>query len=273
MLCAICIKLDSKRSTLVLGSSLLLKQTSLNAVVTFLKARDAYLSLISDAKLANPTLILSEPTLTQSVDADLLSAWVLMGEFDGVKNIDDLAEEKVQTLLDSIVSQTTTRWSPETVLAEVRKNIRMDPGERNPEIHAMSCVSSYVRLAATNKWNFHAQNPRLAVDHIVAVLKPPELKERVESELQMNCSDLYCDFKGFVKYLKKVSVKTEVYHALSENPKRLDIVKHNSKSSKSPASVGEYRKGKNRLPNVSYPSKSESSSITRAIASNVEIDI
>jgi RNase H-like domain found in reverse transcriptase/Reverse transcriptase (RNA-dependent DNA polymerase)/Integrase core domain/Integrase zinc binding domain/Chromo (CHRromatin Organisation MOdifier) domain len=250
-------------STFVLGSPPSLTQTSVSAVVTFMKARDAYLSLIADAKRTNPTLLLSEPTLIQSVDADLLAAWVLMGEFEGVDKIEDLTAEKVQTLLDSIVSQTTTRWSPETVLSEVRKHVHMDPRERNPKIRAMSCVSSYVRLAATHKWNFPAKNPKLAVEHIVAVLKPHELKERVESELQMSYSDLYGDFKAFVKYLKRVSVETEVYHALSDKTKRLDMGKPNGKSGSSPAGVGENRKGKNRSSYVSPTSQSDSSSVTR----------
>jgi hypothetical protein len=51
--------------------------------------------------------------------------------------------------------------------------------------------------------------PKLAIKHLLLVVKPAQLKEVCENDLQLDQVALFKDFYGFVKHLRKTAVDAD----------------------------------------------------------------
>jgi hypothetical protein len=82
----------------------------------------------------------------------------------------------------------------EFVKAEVLAKVTFAMSEKDPALHRK------LRL------DFINGKPKKAVEHLVSVTKPATLKALIESNLEMDKSELKKDFLEFVGYLKKMAI-------------------------------------------------------------------
>jgi hypothetical protein len=70
-------------------------------------------------------------------------------------------------------------------------------------------VSDYLNLSRQQGWTLVKDQPKLAIKHLLSVVKPAQLKEVCENDLQLDQVALRKDFYGFVKHLRKTAVDAD----------------------------------------------------------------
>jgi hypothetical protein len=72
-------------------------------------------------------------------------------------------------------------------------------------------VSDYLTLSREQGWTLVKDQPKLAIKHLLSVVKPAQLKEVCENDLQLDQVALRKDFYGFVKHLRKTAVDADCW--------------------------------------------------------------
>lgn len=64
------------------------------------------------------------------------------------------------------------------------------------------------------------KNQNMAVSHVIPAIRPAQLRDRFESDLQLSKTDLRKDFKGFMEHAVKVSLAFEMVDNGPPGPKK-----------------------------------------------------
>jgi hypothetical protein len=80
-------------------------------------------------------------------------------------------------------------------------------------------VSDYLILGREQCWALIKQRTKLAIKHLISVLKPSHLKELCETDLNIECIELRKDFPGFIKHLRAWAAVSELFLAPSRTGK------------------------------------------------------
>jgi hypothetical protein len=70
-------------------------------------------------------------------------------------------------------------------------------------------VSDYLTPSREQGWTLVKDQPKLASKHLLSVVKPAQLKEVCEYDLQLDQVALRKDFYGFVKHRRKTAVDAD----------------------------------------------------------------
>ena len=168
---------------------------SRKAIQDFLADREAYEDAIEAQSGMNPVPWRS--CFPASYLRSLVRARIFGAAITDVANLtDEIIKEK---LLELTGGPRTV--SAEEALAEVKRNILLDASEPDASLRVLMLSASYLELCDKRGWNFVEKAPKVAVKHILSVLQPPRLKQRVEDALALEESileDKYFDFIDFV---------------------------------------------------------------------------
>jgi hypothetical protein len=78
--------------------------------------------------------------------------------------------------------------------------------KKDSALRVMNAVADYYSSHRNLRLDFINGKPKMAVEHLVSVIKPATLKALIESKLEMDKSKLKKDFLEFVVYLKKMAI-------------------------------------------------------------------
>lgn len=188
-------------------------------VQSFLSARDACEHSFEAHPGMNPV------SYRSCFDADYLEALVMAEAFgEEVDEVSFCTDEVLKAKLEEIAgAYKNVDYDQE--LAEVKKHIRMESSEDDPKNRILALNVAYLKFFRKRGWDFYKTSQKAAIQHICAVLQPPELKIRVESALKLEKASLKKDYKNFMKYLVEEAALCELYNPLRKhglNPKPTD---------------------------------------------------
>jgi hypothetical protein len=100
-------------------------------------------------------------------------------------------------------------------------------------------VSDYLTLSREQGWTLIKKQPKLAIKHLISVLKPAHLKELCENDLNLEYIELRKDFPGFIKHLSARESAAELLLA----PSRTGKVAKSSDKTSTGSSTKSYQSG------------------------------
>jgi hypothetical protein len=174
------------------------------AIRDFLKMRARYLLLVKENNKAEGVNI-TPTTVVASLDPDLLENLACMGKIKDAECAEDCTDENIMSYLKSTQCKDAA-LTAEDIKNEVRSKVVFHMSEKDPALRVTKAVRDYMTLHRNLKLNLVKGKPKKAVEHIVSAIKPVLLKVLVESDLELDQSDLKKDFFQFIKYLEDISV-------------------------------------------------------------------
>jgi hypothetical protein len=174
------------------------------AIRDFLKLRARYLLLVKEKNKADDVNI-TPTTVVASLDSDLLENLAAKGKIKDAKSAEECTDENVLAYLKS----TQTKDSTMTVddrKNEVRNKAVFHMAENDPALRVTKEIGEYLTLYRNLKLDLVKNKPKRAVEHIVSVIKPTTLKSIVESDLELDKSDLKKDFFKFIEYFEAIAI-------------------------------------------------------------------
>ncbi len=114
-----------------------------------------------------------------SIDPIFLQSLLVICVFGiGCNDVSDLTDDIVKAKPTEL-SSGSKPVSFDEALADVKRNVRLDPAEPDARIRILMLQASYVGHCKRCGWDFVNTASKAAVKHILAVLQPPALKARV----------------------------------------------------------------------------------------------
>jgi hypothetical protein len=108
--------------------------------------------------------------------------------------------------LGEVANLTTT----DDIAAMVQRKVRTNMQEKNSTMRINQLVSDYLTLSREQGWMLVKDQPKLAIKHLLSVVKPAQLKEVCENDLQLDQVAQRKDFfYGFVKHLRRTAVDAD----------------------------------------------------------------
>ena len=183
---------------------------SRRAIQDFLADREAY----EDAISAQPGLM--AVSWRSCFPASFLRSLVRARIFrKNISDVTDLTDELIKEKLTTFAAGTKT-VSADEALADVKRNVRLDATEPDARMRIMMLSASYLELCDKRGWNFIDTAPKAAVKHIVSVLQPPKLKQRIEDALELEQSALEDKYFDFIEFLTEKAIVFEEVFPLRE---------------------------------------------------------
>jgi hypothetical protein len=170
-----------------------------------------------------------------SIDPELLENLIAMEKIDAV-SVDDCTDESVMKFLES-TQERDASVTAEFVKAKVLATVTFAMSEKDPALRVMKAVSDYHSLHRNLRLDFINGKPKKAVEHLVSVIRPAALKDLIESNLEMDKSELKKDFLEFVKYLEDMAIIHDEHCHVVEQKKTGDSGMRNNGKGKVLAAV------------------------------------
>jgi hypothetical protein len=161
------------------------------AICDFLKKLKRYLRLVAQNNKADGVNV-THITVVASIDPRLLENLIDMEEIDA-NSVDDCTDESVMESLES-TQERDASVTAEFVKAEVLAKVTFAMSEKDPALRVMKAVADYYSLHRNLRVAFINGKPKKAVEHLMPVIKPATLKALIESNLEMDESELKKDF-------------------------------------------------------------------------------
>ena len=189
-----------------------LEQIGQKFIHTFLKEWERSLLCIQDANNAGENKVFPV-SLKSAIDTDLFQSLIELEEFgEDVTSIEELNNDTLQEWLEEQQKESLDSMTLEQLEEIIRSSIQMNVKEPDPKLRAIRLFADYKMLLRTKKWeDLLTNNPKIAVGHIVEVLRPSELKIKVESDLSLSKKSLKKDWKGFFKYVVEQTTACEIF--------------------------------------------------------------
>ena len=197
-----------------------LKSISRKAIQEFLASREAYEDAVAAQKGLNPVSIRAsfpDLFLRSLVKARVFGA--------NITDVNDLRDEIIKTKLKELSSDTKA-VSKNEALADVKKHVCLDASKPDARLRILMLSASYIELCEKRGWNFVENSQRAAVQHIISVLQPQRLKQRMQDAIELERVDLADDYYKFIDF---VAEKAEVYEEVLPLNENLSMLKTDSK--------------------------------------------
>jgi hypothetical protein len=153
----------------------------------FAKAWKRYVNLCKERNSVLPEGQKMVPaTLVSCIDPDLLENLVCLEEIEGWTDADEVVDadldEWMKKSLDEVAKLTTT----DDIAAMVQRKVRTHMQEKDSTMRINQLVSDYLTLSREQGLTLVEDQPKLAIKHLLSVVKPAQLKEFCENDLQLD---------------------------------------------------------------------------------------
>jgi hypothetical protein len=176
----------------------------------FSKAWKRYLKICKERNAVLPQGYKMIPaTLVSCVDPDLLENLVCLDGIEGRSEADEVVNADIEAWMKQSLGEVAKLTTPDDIAAMVQRKIRTNMQEKDSSMHINQLVSDYLNLSREQGWTLVKDQPMLAIKHLLSVVKPAQLKEICENDLQLDQVALRKDFFGFVKHLRKPAVDAD----------------------------------------------------------------
>ena len=186
------------------------------SIRVFLRKYDAYCRELKAraSQLVQETAVSLEPIrpvgLVYCVDAEQLESAVDLGMIDGCDDVKELTDGQLRDYLDKEASDSATVVTENDLAQMVQRYVRMDMSVKSAHSRMKLLFMGYKSLLRQNGMGWVVdKNPKAAVRHIISVVKPAQLKTRLEQDIGFSKADLKSDFKGFMQHALELSVAFE----------------------------------------------------------------
>jgi hypothetical protein len=204
-----------------------LDSLGLVAIRYFLKKLPRYLRLVAQNNKADGVNV-TPITVVASIDPELLESLIDMEEIDA-ESVDDCTDESVMEYLES-TQERCASVTAEFVKVEVLAKVTFALSEKDPALRVLKAVADNYSLHRNLRLDLINGKQKRAVEHLVPVIKPANLKALIASKLEMDKSELKKDFLEFVGCLKKMAIIHDDNCLVVENKKTGDSgMKNNGK--------------------------------------------
>lgn len=186
---------------------------------TFVRERARYLLRIQDVQTSGSTI--NPVSLKASIDPDLLMSMIEFEEFEGVTELSGLTEGMIKSWLNTQSEVSFDSLTVEELNNAVRAAVRMNIHETDPEMRIKSLFMDYKSFLRTKKWDaLITKNPKLAVEQMCSLLKPPALKKKIEDDLELGQYELRKKFMPFYKHLLEQAIHCDKFVSISSFSER-----------------------------------------------------
>jgi hypothetical protein len=110
---------------------------------------------------------------------------------------------------EEVAREVAKLTTTDNIAAMVQRKVRTNMREKDSTMRINQLVSDYLTLSREQGWTLVKDQPKLAIKHLLSVVKPAQLKEVCENDLQLDQVALRKDFYGFVKHLRKTAVDAD----------------------------------------------------------------
>lgn len=190
-----------------------IKSIARKAVQSFLADREAYEDAISGQ--VGLVAVSYRSCFAATYLKSLIRARVFGAE---IKKVAELTDEIIKDKLDEIAG-TSRSVSVESALADVKRNVKLDANEPDARLRILMLSASYLELCEKRGWNFIETSQKAAIKHIISVLRPAGLKQRMQDALELEKADLKHDYFGFMDFLAEKAEIFEEVQPLRDIPR------------------------------------------------------
>jgi hypothetical protein len=142
-----------------------------------------------------------------------------MEKIEGCDDADDVIETHVDTWIKQSLGEAATTATTEDIAAMVLCKVRINIQEKESGMRIGQLPSDYLTLSREQGWTLIKKQPKLAIKHLISVLKPAHLKELCENGQHIEYVELRKDFPRFIKHLKARAALAELLLAPSRSGK------------------------------------------------------
>jgi hypothetical protein len=142
-----------------------------------------------------------------------------MEKIEGCDDTDNVTDTHVKTWIKESLGDVATTATTEAIANMVLRKFRISMQEKDSGMRIEQLVSDYLTLSREQGWTLIKKQPKLAIKHVVSVLKPAHLKEMCENDLNLEYIELRKDFPSFVKHLRARAAVAELMVAPSRTGK------------------------------------------------------
>jgi Integrase core domain/Integrase zinc binding domain len=180
----------------------------------FSKAWKRYVNLCKERNSVLPEGQKMVPaTLVSCIDPDLLENLVCLDEIEGRDDADDVVDSDLEAWMKKSLGEVAKLSTPDDIAAMVQRKVRTNMQEKDSTMRINQLVSDYLTLSREQGWTLVQDQPKLAIKHLLSVVKPTQLKEVCENDLLLDQLQLRKDFYGFVKHLRKTAADADRWAA------------------------------------------------------------
>jgi hypothetical protein len=186
----------------------------------FSKAWKRYINLCKERNAVLPEDQKMIPaSLVSCIDPDLLQNLVWMENIEGCDDADDVTDTHLDTWIKESLGEAATTATTEDISAMVLRKVRINLQEKDSGMRIDQLVSDYLTLSREQGWTLIKKQPKLAIKHLISVLKPAHVRELCENDLSLEYIELRKDFPGFIKHLRARAAVAELLLAPSRTGK------------------------------------------------------
>jgi hypothetical protein len=172
--------------------------------INLCKERNAV--LLNDQKMVPATLV-------SCIDPDLLENLVCLEEIEGCDDVDKVTDNNLEAWIKKSLGEVAKLTTTDDIASMVLRKIRTNMHEKDSSMRVNQLVSDYLTLSREQGWTLVKDQPKLAIKHLLSVVKPAQLKEVCENDLLLDHIELRKDFYGFVKHLRKTAADADRWAA------------------------------------------------------------
>jgi hypothetical protein len=169
----------------------------------FSKAWKRYVNLCKERNAVLPEGQKTVPaTLVSCIDPDLLENLVCLDEIEGRSEVVEVIDADIEACMKKLLGEVSKLTTTDDIAATVQRKVRTNMQEKDSSMRSNQLLSDYLTLSREQGWTLVKDQPKLAIKHLLSVVKPPQLKEVCENDLLLDQVALRKDFYGFVKHLR-----------------------------------------------------------------------
>lgn len=180
----------------------------------FLKGRARYELLIDEAN-NNSESKLQKTSIKASFDPDLIESLIFMQKFGSGVTLSSLSDEKIIEVLKKEQKEDDCLTSEE-LLKTIKSQVSCNMKEKDPSLRVELMVSNYLTcLRRLQMLDLVTDSPKLAIEHLVELIKPAGLQELLISDRDFKHRSLRKNFLGFAEHMKERAKNFETYNMTS----------------------------------------------------------
>jgi hypothetical protein len=142
-------------------------------------------------------------TLVSCIEPDLLENLVCLEEIEGCDGVDKVTDANLEAWMKKSLGEIPKLTTTDDIASMVLRKIRITMQEKDSSMRVNQLVSDYLALSREQGWKLVKDQPKLAIKHLLSVVKPAQLKEVCENDFLLDQIELRKDIYGFVKHLRK----------------------------------------------------------------------
>lgn len=186
-----------------------LKTSDAASIRDFLRAYDKYVHEVTER--ANQLSVGDEEvirpaSLKYCMDQDWLESMIESEFIPGAADYETVTENCLRKYLEGKAQESRHVATVESIDKIVEKDLRTEMTDTDARSRMETLFATYLSLLRRNGLSWVIKdNPKVAVRHVCAAIRPNMLKKRVESDMRFSYAHLRKDFKAFRKHVIRLA--------------------------------------------------------------------